>query len=65
MNRKIRIAILAAGFNSQHDFADVVDMRPPVVSNIIHGRKKLTEKQAKIWQKILECKPALLKPITD
>lgn len=65
MNRDLKIAILAAGYDSQHDFSDAVNMGPPVVSNIIHNRKKLTRQQAAIWQKVLKCKPKLLKAITD
>ena len=65
MNREIRVAILQAGYDCQHDFSDAVNMAPPVVSNVIHNRKKLTAAQAKTWQKVLKCKPKLLKNITD
>ena len=65
MNRDLKIAILVAGYDSQHDFSDAVNMGPPVVSNIIHNRKKLTRQQAAIWQAVLQCKPKLLKAITD
>jgi hypothetical protein len=65
MNRDLKIAILAAGYNSQHDFSDAVNMGPPIVSNVVHNRRKLTKAQAKVWQAVLQCKPKLLKAITD
>jgi hypothetical protein len=65
MNLKLKIALLEAGFTSQHDFSDVVKMRPPVVSNVLRGRRKLKKEEAKVWQAVLQCKPKLLKPITD
>ena len=65
MNREIRVEILKSGFDLQCDFANAVNMSAPVVCNILKNRKKLTESQAKVWQKVLKCKPKLLKPITE
>lgn len=65
MNREIRIEILKSGFDLQCDFANAVNMSAPIVCNILKNRKKLTQEQAAIWQKILKCKSKLLKPITD
>lgn len=65
MNREIRIAILKSGFDLQCDFANAVGMSAPVVCNILKNRKTLTEAQSKVWQKVLKCKPKLLKAITD
>ena len=64
MNREIRIAILKSGFDCHHDFADCVGMRPPVVSNVLRGRRMLTKEQAEIWLAVLQCRPKLLKSIT-
>lgn len=65
MNKDLRIAILQANFDSQHDFADAVNMHPPIVSNVIHNRKRLTKAEAKIWQKVLKCKRSILNRITE
>ena len=65
MNREIRVAILAAGYDRHYDFADAVGMKPPDLSSVLCNRRKLTKAQAKVWQKVLKCRPKLLKPITD
>lgn len=65
MNREIRVAILAAGYDSHYSFADVVGMRPPTLSNVLCNRRKLTQVEAKVWLSVLKCKPALLKSVTE
>lgn len=65
MNREIRVAILGAGYDQHYHFADMVGMRPPDLSGVLCNRRKLTKEQAKTWQKVLQCKPKLLKAITD
>lgn len=64
MNRRIRIAILEAGFDLQCDFAEAVRMSTPFVSNILKGRKKLSKQQAEAWQAVLQCRPCVLKNVT-
>lgn len=65
MNREIRVAILANGYDRHYDFADAVGMLPPDLSGVLCNRRKLTKAQAEVWQAVLQCKPKLLKNVTE
>lgn len=64
MNREIRVAILAAGYDRHYDFADAVGMKPPDLSSVLCNRKKLTREQSETWRAVLKCRPILLKKVT-
>jgi len=49
---------------SQAKFSMEAHEHESKVSAVIHGRRKLTPKQAAKWQKILDCSPKLLEPVT-
>ena len=64
MNLKLKIALLESGYARQADFAQKIGAPESFVSNVLHHRKKLSKEQSKTWQKILKCKPKLLRDIT-
>jgi antitoxin component HigA of HigAB toxin-antitoxin module len=63
MNRTLRLEILKR-FNTQGDFANAAGEHDTKVSMVLHGRRKLSVKQAKRWGKVLRCDPKILKTVT-
>jgi len=63
MHKEIKLEIIDK-FDTQSDFALAIKGHESKISQVIRGRRKLTKKEAKLWQKALQCRPALLKPVT-
>ena len=54
MNRQLRIKILEK-FDRQRGFADAIDVCESVVSDIIHGRRRIPENHIEAWCAALKC----------
>ena len=63
VHRNIKLAILSK-FDSQADFAPVVDSHESTISRIIRGRRKLSREEAEKWRLVLGCDPSILEGIT-
>jgi len=63
MNRALRLEILK-NFDTQSDFAQAVRTHDTKVSQVLHGRRKLSKKHANTWVRVLRCNPKLLAPVT-
>lgn len=52
MNRELKGQIVKI-FGSQGDFACAVKKSEPLVSQIIHGRRRLPDEEKKVWAQLL------------
>lgn len=59
MNLKLKFAILKK-FKSQADFAQKIRCHESKVSQVICGRRKLDQNEAKQWAKALNCNPSII-----
>lgn len=62
LNRPLRIAIISA-FNSQAEFSQLVGLSEPALSNVIHGRRWISPREAQVWARLLTCDEELLRPL--
>jgi plasmid maintenance system antidote protein VapI len=63
MYRRLRLEILK-NFDTQADFAAAARTHDTKVSQVLHGRRKLTKQEADAWAKALGCDRGLLSPVT-
>ena len=63
MIKALKIAILQK-FDTQADFSMSINEHESKISQVVRGRRKLTEAEAAKWLKALECDPAILEPVT-
>ena len=63
MNKKLRLEILRR-FDRQGDFALAVGEHESKVSQVLRGRRQLSEEQAQKWLQVLGCDPAVLQTVT-
>jgi len=63
MNKDLRIAILKK-FDNQSNFAQLLRVQESKISQVVHGRKKLSQKEAKKWMKLLGCDFKVFNSIT-
>ena len=54
MNKTLKSRIVLI-FGTQEDFAAAIGERPSVVSNVIRGRRNISEEKMKSWATILNC----------
>jgi predicted transcriptional regulator len=59
MNKKLRLEILKR-FRTQREFADEIDVAESVISDVIHGRRAISESAGKVWQAALKCNERIL-----
>ena len=59
---KIRLEILK-NYPTQSDFAESLHVHESLISQVLRGRRQLNPDQAKKWQKVLKCDPAILLPV--
>ena len=52
-------------FSSQADFCLVVSEHESKVSQVLRGRRKLSQEEAEKWAKTLDCDPATLKSVVE
>ena len=64
LHRGLRVAILTK-FDTQGDFALRLKIHESRVSQILRGRRKLSEGEARRWARILKCDPAVMMPVTQ
>ena len=55
--------IILERFSTQADFAIAIGAHESKVSQVIHGRRKLTTDDMVTWSKALGCKKSLLCPL--
>lgn len=58
---KIRIEILKK-FPTQSDFSEAVGEHESRVSQVVRGRRRLSDERRIKWAKVLNCDPAVLMP---
>jgi hypothetical protein len=58
MKRKLRAKIIE-NFGTQSDFAQAIRVDESFVSRVIHGRRKLSERDRNLWCRVLKCRPEL------
>jgi len=63
MYHDLRVEIVKK-FKSQANFCVALDLAESRVSRVLHGRKQLTQSEAKQWKKLLDCDGNLLIPVT-
>jgi hypothetical protein len=63
MNRDLRLEILKR-FDRQADFATAAGEHSSKVSMVLHGRRTLSPRRAKIWARVLRCDPKVLESVT-
>ncbi len=56
VNKNLKLAILKV-FDSQADFAAACGISEAKVSQVVRGRKQLSEPERKVWAKKLRMKP--------
>lgn len=56
MNLSLKFKIFGK-FNSQADFAQVVNADESLVSRVIRGRRKLDPERQLVWARALDCNP--------
>ncbi len=54
MNKKLRLEILKR-FDRQRSFADAVGVSESIVSDILHGRRGISDKYMESWCAALKC----------
>ena len=64
MNKQIRLSILTK-FDSQADFAQVLNIDESIISRVLRGRRKLSKHDVEKWIKVLKCDPKILEPVTQ
>lgn len=62
LNKSLRVAIISA-FGTQYEFAQLVGLSEPALSNVIHGRRWLSPHDAEVWVRLLSCDQELLRPL--
>ena len=62
MELELKFAIMAK-FKNQYSFAKRLRIHEPKLSQVLHGRRKLSRKEAQSWAKALGCDPDLLKVV--
>ncbi len=55
MNKRLKSRIVLK-FGTQEDFAEAIGERPTVVSNVIRGRRKISEHKQLDWAMALKCR---------
>ena len=67
MNKKVnelRVEILK-NFPTQGDFAEEIGIHESKVSQILRGRRKLSNIEAEKWQKTLNCPQSIIKNVIE
>jgi hypothetical protein len=60
----LRLEILKK-FITQSDFASAINEHESKVSQVLRGRRKLSQIDAEKWQKKLNCPKSIIKAVTD
>ena len=55
-NRRL-VSKIYLNFDSITDFAEDINVPPPVVSGVVRNRRELSPEQQKLWAKKLNCDP--------
>ena len=61
MNRKLK-AMIVLKFGTQEDFANAIGERFTVVSNVVRGRRPLSDHKQLEWAMALKCRPVDIFP---
>jgi len=62
MELELKFVILAK-FKTQYRFAKKLGIHETKLSQVLHGRRKLSGKEAQLWAKALGCNQDLLKVV--
>jgi antitoxin component HigA of HigAB toxin-antitoxin module len=62
--RNLKIEIIKR-FSTQSDFALKIGDHESKVSQVLHGRRRLTEEDARRWIRLLNCDPAIIEPFVS
>jgi plasmid maintenance system antidote protein VapI len=62
-NLKLKLVILKK-FDTQANFAMKIHCHESFVSQVIAGRRKISNDQARLWLRALNCKPYLINSVT-
>ncbi len=63
LHNQVRLAILQK-FETQSDFASHLSMHESKVSQILRGRRKLSEQEAIEWGRVLGCNSSTFRSVT-
>ncbi|UCE07353.1 MAG: helix-turn-helix transcriptional regulator [bacterium] len=61
MNRKLK-AMIILKYETQEDFANAMDEKSSVVSNVVRGRRRLSPHKELEWAMALGCSPREIFP---
>jgi len=56
MNKSLKLKIIEK-FDTQADFAQVVNEDESIISRVIRGRRELNPEKQRAWARALKCKP--------
>jgi transcriptional regulator with XRE-family HTH domain len=62
MNKELKSKIFLE-FYTQEDFAAAIEERPSLVSNVIRGRRNISDEKKKAWATALRCSVDEIFPI--
>lgn len=63
LHNQVRLAILQR-FETQSDFATHLDIHESKVSQVLRGRRKLSEQEAIEWCRVLGCNSSTFRSVT-